>query len=330
MSDTLDKYRDTLAAIGRLAEQAVNGAEPIAEDGPDYRARVRAEAPSCIPKSLPPRLLVKAASVATAINPLNAPVLGAMMGAAPEIPLDPFHLTVLTSKYWGTQSRRLSVSFMESTPQDLRNKILLHMNAWSTRIGISFVLTNGVGNVRISRAGSGYWSYLGTDIRLIPTNRPTMNLQGFSMGTPDSEYRRVVRHETGHTLGFPHEHMRRELVARIDPQKAYSYFQRTQGWPKAVVDQQVLTPLDQASIMGTAADQDSIMCYQLPGSITRDGQAIRGGTDINATDFQFAARIYPKPGAFPMSPPGDQEQAAPHTDETDWDETEDVTDPDLT
>ena len=330
MSETLDKYRDTLAAIGRLAEQAVNGAEPITGHEPDYLTLIPDEAPSCIPKSLPPRLLAKAASVARAINPLNAPVLGPMRDASPEIPLEPAHLTLLTSKYWGSQARRLTVSFMESTPQDLKNKILLHMNAWSTRIGISFVLTNGTGNVRISRAGSGYWSYLGTDVRLIPANRPTMNLQGFSMATPDSEYKRVVRHETGHTLGFPHEHMRRELVARIDPQKAYDYFLRTQGWSRTVVDQQVLTPLDQASIIGTPADQDSIMCYQLPGSITRDGRAIRGGTDINATDFQFAARIYPKPGASPVPPPGDQEQAVPRTDEADWNEAEDVTDPDIT
>ena len=36
------------------------------------------------------------------------------------------------------------------------------------------------------------------------------------------------------------------------------------------------------------------MCYQLPGSITKSGQPIRGGTDINATDYRFAGRIYPK------------------------------------
>ena len=36
------------------------------------------------------------------------------------------------------------------------------------------------------------------------------------------------------------------------------------------------------------------MCYQLPGAITTDGQPIRGGTDINQTDYDFAASIYPK------------------------------------
>lgn len=320
MTETLDSYRKTLTTIGRLAEQAVDGTA----DAPDTEMHGATEAPSCIPKSLPPRLLQKAAEAAVAINPLNAPVLGAMMGMA-DIPLEPMHLTLLTSKYWGSQSRQLTVSFMESTQADLKTRILQHMNAWSARIGISFVLTNGTGNVRISRGGGGYWSYLGTDIRLIPTNRQTMNLQGFTMNTIEAEYRRVVRHETGHTLGFPHEHMRAELVARIDPQKAYDYFLRTQGWSKSVVDQQVLTPLDQATIMGTPADQTSIMCYQLPGSITKNGAPITGGIDINATDYAFAARIYPRPAHVEAEVPSTGVARA-----SDWDESEDVSDPDLT
>ena len=133
-----------------------------------------------------------------------------------------------------------------------------------------------------------------------------MNLQGFTMSTPESEFKRVVRHETGHSLGFPHEHMRRALVARIDPEKAYEYFRRTQGWDRATVDQQVLTPLDERSLMSTPADQTSIMCYQLPASITRDGRPIVGGTDINQTDYAFAGRIYPKPG-HDLLPEDDEE-----------------------
>ena len=83
-----------------------------------------------------------------------------------------------------------------------------------------------------------------------------MNLQGFDMDTPDSEFYRVVRHETGHTLGFPHEHMRRDIVARIDPARAEQYFGVTQGWSPRMVIEQVLTPLDEASIFGTPVDPD--------------------------------------------------------------------------
>ncbi len=85
-------------------------------------------------------------------------------------------------------------------------------------------------------------------------------------------------------------------MQRIDPEKAYDYFERTQGWSRQEVDQQVLTSLDESTLMSTPADQTSIMCYQLPGEITTDGEPIIGGLDINETDYDFAGRIYPKRG----------------------------------
>jgi hypothetical protein len=283
-----DRYLEALRDIARIAGSLLGAdgspdGEPESDAGNDQACRVMA---------LPYRLQDKAAEVAARENPVNAPnqELMSLRGAS----LDVLALTVTTAKYWGPVPKKLSVSFLESTPADLRARIVSHLNAWSEWCGISFVETSGTGKVRISRGPGGYWSYLGTDIQLIPLNRPTMNLQGFTMRTLEREFVRVVRHEAGHTLGFPHEHMRRALVDRIDPEKAYAYFQRTQGWSRQMVDQQVLTPLDGWSIFGTEPDQDSIMCYQLPGAITRDGQPIRGGADINRTDASFAGSIYPK------------------------------------
>jgi hypothetical protein len=150
--------------------------------------------------------------------------------------------------------------------------------------------------------GDGYWSYLGTDILSIAADKPTMNLESFTMATAEKEFHRVVRHETGHTMGFPHEHMRKELVNRIDPNKAIKYFGATQGWSPAEVRRQVLTPIEDGSLWGTAhADQNSIMCYQIPGTLTKDGKPIIGGLDIDVQDYAFAAKVYPKPGA-PTAP----------------------------
>src|SRR5206468_7588466 len=169
------------------------------------------------------------------------------------------------------------------------------------------VEANNDPQVRIARAGGpngGYWSYLGTDILSIPAGEPTMNLESFTMDTPESEFHRVVRHETGHTMGFPHEHMRRELVAKIDPKKAIKFFGETQGWSPQEVRQQVLTPIEDSSILGTEhADPKSIMCYQIPGSITKNGKPIVGGLDIDAQDAAFAAKIYPKTGTAPKAIP---------------------------
>jgi Astacin (Peptidase family M12A) len=253
---------------------------------------------ACTVKPLPKRLLIAAAKAAIDLNPANAPFLqgpNAALGASRET-LEPLHIALLTSKYLGKEQRVLSVSFMESTPSDLRDRIISHMNAWYTGgCGIQFKWTAGVGDVRISRGSGGYWSYLGSDIFQIPKNRQTMNLQSFTMQTPESEYKRVVRHETGHTLGSPHEHMRKELVERLDVNKTIQWFRQYQGWDQQTVQEQVLTPLDDRSLMSTPADQDSSMCYQLPGSITKDGKPINGGVDINQSDQAFMNKLYPRP-----------------------------------
>lgn len=253
----------------------------------------------CAPKSLPRAQWVAAAAQATAINPLNHAGVENLTKTMPRFAPTAEHIAVVTKKYWHTNGVRLTVGFLDNPPVDLRAKILAHMNAWAATCNVAFAESADAPKVRIARAqGDGYWSYLGTDILSIAAGQPTMNLDSFSMDTPDSEFFRVVRHETGHTLGCPHEHMRRELVNLIDPQKAIDFFGSTQGWTPQETRQQVLTPLEDGSLTGTAhADASSIMCYQIPGSITKDGQDILGGTDIDQTDFDFMANIYPKPGA---------------------------------
>jgi hypothetical protein len=111
----------------------------------------------------------------------------------------------------------------------------------------------------------------------------------------EAEFQRVLPHEIGHTLEFPHEHMRRQIVARIDPEKAYKYFASTQGWDPRTVDEQVLTPLAESSIAGSReADEKSVMTYPLPSYITRDGRPIEGGTRITEKDYKFASILYPR------------------------------------
>jgi hypothetical protein len=254
----------------------------------------------CTPKRLPQELLVQAARTAVEINPLNHPPLYRLTRVLRDFKATPQRIAVVTTKYWGIGGVRLTVGFMDNPPAALRKRILLHMNAWGATASVKFVETKTTPQVRIAREGGqngGYWSYLGTDVLHIPKNEQTLNLEEFSMSTPESEYHRVVRHETGHTLGFPHEHMRKALVDKIDQAKAIEYFVRTQGWSEEEVRQQVLTPLEESSLLGTAPDPKSIMCYQIPGELTKDGKPIIGGKDIDASDAAFAGKIYPKKGA---------------------------------
>lgn len=178
------------------------------------------------------------------------------------------------------------------------------MNAWSEHANVGFVESDVDPQVRIARwtdddsppIPGGYWSYVGTDVRLINPRQPTMNLEAFTMSTPESEFVRVVRHEAGHTLGFPHEHMRKAIIERLDRQKVIRSYMRTQGWSQQEVINQVLTPLEEASMLGTeSTDETSIMCYQIEGELTIDGRPVEGGKDINPLDHAFAASVYPKP-----------------------------------
>ena len=243
----------------------------------------------CKPRELPRKDHVDAAKKAIEINAKNKPE-----GDVDLTPADDGRIAVRISKYWGPEVD-LSVYFMDTQDEALKKKILQHLNAWGDKANICFRLSNEPdATVRIAREPDGYWSYLGTDVLLIPKHRQTMNLEGFTVNTSDEEYARVVRHEAGHTLGFPHEHMRKQLVERLDEAKTIAAFMYSQGWTEEEVRAQVLTPLDQNDIFGTPADQTSIMCYQLPAYLTKDGQPIPGGLDINDTDHAFAGLIYPQ------------------------------------
>jgi len=251
----------------------------------------------CTIRELPQELWIPAAKKAIEINPANASAANLLRLASPDVVIAPERLAVVTARRWNKNGVELTVGFLDNPPDDLKARILSHMNAWGLRANVRFSLaaTATTAQVRINRtAGDGYWSYLGTDILSIAAGDPTMNLEGFTMDTLDSEFYRVIRHETGHTLGFPHEHQREEIVNRIDREKAITYFNKEYGWSRDKAIAAVLTPLDNSALNATAkADVNSIMCYWLPAEIMEDNIAVVGGADIDEQDAEFAASVYP-------------------------------------
>lgn len=251
---------------------------------------------TCVP--VLPDDLDAAAELAIELNPANRPTVGGYL--PPQTPTPANRIAVYSQKWWGAKGVKLTVSFPFDNPNlATRKKILQYANLWGSKgnINVEFVETaDGAAQVRIARTrGQGYWSYLGTDVLMIPRGEPTMTLEAFTERTADAEYMRVVPHEFGHTLGCPHEHMRKEIIGLLDPAKTKAYFLRTYGWSATTTTEQVLTPVSETSIKGTPnADQDSCMCYQLPGDCTKSGEPIPGGDHIDETDFAFMATIYPR------------------------------------
>ena len=75
-----DQLRTALAKIAEVASAAVNGGEDLEDyehkEGREWEQTSQEDTPGCMIKSLPKRLLVKAAETAKRINPTNAPVIG--------------------------------------------------------------------------------------------------------------------------------------------------------------------------------------------------------------------------------------------------------------
>jgi hypothetical protein len=255
---------------------------------------------SCTIKQLPPELRAEGVRVAVEENPQNA-VSSAGRGLAALMP--PEALALLTAKRWGPKVDR-SVRFLDTTNAELKAKILAYANEWGKYANVRYRETAGTGDVRLTLRGGGYWSYLGTDTRLISANQPTMSLHGFTLATPEGEYSRVVVHEFGHDLGFNHEHEQPAIQELLDIEKTIREFQRTQGWSRADVIQQIFSPPAPGEVTASGrGDARSIMCYSFPGSCTKSGMPIPGGDKLTDEDKRHVGVIYPKADAPPPPPP---------------------------
>lgn len=124
----------------------------------------------------------------------------------------------------------------------------------------------------------------------------------YDMTVPDADSfvaNGVVVHNS---LGFVHEHARPAAVKLLDPAKVIPYFERTQGWSKTEIRQQILDPIDEKTLTSTAVELTSIMAYEFDADLTFNGVAIPGGTRITDNDASFCAQRYPL-AVTPPSPP---------------------------
>lgn len=246
----------------------------------------------CTVKKLPPKKQEAAALHSITDFPANAPANAHTLSIQ--------QVVALATHYWGPGDRIFAVQFLDTTNRPLIDRILSHMNAWSGFTNKSFQYVARDGEVRVALGVEGYWSYLGQSILQIGRTSATMGLQGFTLNHSEAEYKRVVRHETGHTLGFQHGQLLPATVNRLDRAKTIAWFNRYYGWGEAQTVQNVLTPIDLSQAVGDfeGEDPDSIMTYLIPPECFKDGVGIVGGLDITNRDRKSAAALYP-----PREPP---------------------------
>lgn len=264
--------------------------------------------PVCKDVHLPFDLALQSGRFAERINPANAVPQHSINRIANQfginLPIHPEHTALLNSAYWGVRGVQCTVGFLENVTDEFKQHFLAHANAWSQYANVHFKLA-GPGQpamVRVTCRGDGYWSYLGPQILSIPAGQPTMSLQDFDRGMPEAEWRRVVRHEVGHTLGLLHEHMLPEIIALLDPETVIADFVASQGWTRQMVIQQILTPPAPGTYRASKPNVYSIMCYQFSARDTRNRQPIPGGLDITPEDGAFVGSLYPRAaGLEPMT-----------------------------
>jgi hypothetical protein len=226
---------------------------------------------------------------------------------------------------WPTPAR-LTVCF-DKGPVDLRSKIASAMTAWSnlTAGNLTFVFSDQSGakvggptqfkecdgvthyNIRIGFVkGGGDWSQIGTlSDAVFPDD--SMNLDFDSEPRPDDQtISEITKHETGHAVGFHHEH---QSPGAPCTNWAWEKILTAYQWPGTTRQQKeqamhqnldrlndyVLTT-GQHAYTYTTYDRLSIMHYSFPATMFTDGSSdpcyVPQAQDLSPTDRQAMSDAY--------------------------------------
>lgn len=220
---------------------------------------------------------------------------GPAAGDRPPLAPLPEAAALLVSKRWDS-GRVLRVRFLDGDPV-VQQRLQPFAHEWSKYCNITFNFgTDPDAEIRISFAGQGSWSYIGTDCLTIAKDQVTMNYGWLTRTTADEEYRRVVVHEFGHALGLIHEHQNPVANIPWDKAKVYAYYAGPPNfWTAQQVDVNLFQRYDQAQTQYTAFDTKSIMLYPIPKDFTTGGFEVGWNTDLSPTDIGFISSIYPLP-----------------------------------
>jgi hypothetical protein len=142
-------------------------------------------------------------------------------------------------------------------------------------------------------SNKGSWSRVGTESSFTLPYQTSMNFGWFDVAT--------VLHEFGHALGLEHEHQSYFGNPIIWNKKlVYDYFKTTFKWTEAKTYLNIIKPLSGENYSGTQYDDESIMHYYFPSSLTcedetceKEGDSSSMNYRLSPIDVLYLASLYP-------------------------------------
>ena len=187
----------------------------------------------------------------------------------------------------------LRVYFTDIDDSNLKQKKLNVAKEWSQNANIKFILNESIyaSDIRVSfREQNGYFSAIGNFAETKSyLSGPTMWLYELYK-RPYDEFRRVVLHEFGHTIGLEHELRSPDSNIQWDSSAVYKYYLTTYKWCPKMVDDNIFTKINTNAY--TRFDSNSIMIYAVPGFLTKNHQSITWKENLSFLDKKTIRSYY--------------------------------------
>jgi hypothetical protein len=187
----------------------------------------------------------------------------------------------------------ITCSFRDGDPA-LRNRVEQVARQWTSpgraNLTLDFRDDTHDTDIRISFAGQGSWSVIGSTCRRVSPTEPTMNFGWLRPDSSDIEVERVVLHEFGHALGLVHEHQSPQ--GGIVWNKPAVYADLEGRWTREQIERNVFATVAPEEAALTRLDPASIMMYPIKKSWTLNGFSSSLNIKLSPVDIMFIRNTY--------------------------------------